>query len=360
MREFLERPESTGGTIEKVALSPHGGDADFRAEFLNGLLAIIAEVRGGRVQRQRVEIIGRIGVFWNRAKHVVIYERTTSPSAQFTPEGGLGQRTRRPAIRKVEEFIELLQPERLFPDTANADPLSTGFLKATNFNSKVIHVDSAWSEDVGDDSWKIPLWNRLSATQRPSVYPQPDIAFIVHSEGEEAEPLTAQECLDSENLFFYSDAKAATSDTDQWLPVLSVDWTNLPPPSHAQQQSVDGRASAEHPRKPGAQRFPRGQRRFTWRLAPSSRRAKLNHGREGKPIYAALDTLTFSRATADIRSAEVQQVDEAMRSVSDALGKDPISPITRAMTVFQQAVRALKVAKVIPGCARQQRISRLP
>ena len=337
VREFLERPESTGGTIEKVALSPHGGDADFRAEFLNGLLAIIAEVRGGRVQRQRVEIIGRIGVFWNRAKHVVIYERTTSPSAQFTPEGGLGQRTRRPAIRKVEEFIELLQPERLFPDTANADPLSTGFLKATNFNSKVIHVDSAWSEDVGDDGWKIPLWNRLSATQRPSVYPQPDIAFIVHSEGEEAEPLTAQECLDPENLFFYSDAKAATSDTDQWLPVLSVDWTNLPPPSHAQQQSVDGRASAEHSHKPGAQRFPRGQRRFTWRLAPSSRRAKLNHGREGKPIYARLDTLTFSRATADLASDDVKKFDNTMKIVSEELAPDKFAPVEQAMAEFRKA-----------------------
>lgn len=337
VREFLKRPESTGGTIERIALSPHGGDANFRAEFLNGLLAITAEVRSGRVQRQRVEIIGRIGVFWNRAKHVVIYERTTSPSAQFTPVGGLRCRTRRPVIRKVEEFVEMLQPARSFPDTPNADPISVGFLKATNFNSKVIHVDSAWSEDVGKDGWKIPLWNRLSAKQRPSVYPQPNIAFIVHSEGEESEPVTAQECLDPENLFFYSDATAATSDTDQWGPVISVDWTNLPPPRHSHQQSVDERASNQHPRKPSAQRFPRGQRRFTWRLAPSARRAKLNHGREGKPIYAALDTLTFSRATADVNSAEVKQFDEAMRSVSKALAPDNFAPVEKAMASFRRA-----------------------
>ncbi len=338
IREFLHNPNSTGGKIERVALSPHGGDVDLRAEFLGGLLAIIAEVRGGRVQRQRIEILGRIGVFWHRAKHVVIYERTTSPSAQFTPNGGLNDRTRRPVIRKVEEFVELLQPERSYPDTADTDAVTTGFLKAGRFNSTRIHVDSAWSENVGENGWKIPLWNRQSAKERPSVYPRPDIAFVVHSEGEEQEPLAAQECLDPENLFFYSDATATTSDTDQWLPVLSVDWTNLPPPSHEHQPSVDERASPDHPSKPSAQRFARGYRRFTWRLAPSSRRAHLNYGRSGKPIFARLETLTFSRAASDASNPRAEQVGKALGAVSKALVEDRFAGIDAAMTDFRQAV----------------------
>ena len=102
---LLAAPSSTGGEIEKIALSPLGGDADQKAQFRKGIITIISETRNGFVQRQKVEVIGRIAVFWHRAKHVVVYERTVNPTAQFTPEEGLGTRTRRPVLRKVSEFL---------------------------------------------------------------------------------------------------------------------------------------------------------------------------------------------------------------------------------------------------------------
>lgn len=334
IKALLDRPNSSSGTIEHIALSPTGGDADLRAEFLDGSLAVIAETRGGRVQRQRVEILGRIGVFWNRAKHVVVYERTVNPSPQFTPEGGIGVRTRRPVLRKVEEYIELLEAERFFPDVGNTDPASAGFLHATRFNSKRIHVDSEWSENHGKTGWQIPLWNRHSAAKRPSVYPRPDVAFVMHAEGEEAMPLVAQECLDPDNLYFFSDAALPGPDTNLWRPVLGVDWTNLPPPCHEWENDLD---DGEGGRQPSAVRCPVGNCRFTWRLAPASRRVRVNAGRAGKPIYVALETLTFRREGPV--SEKFASFNEAMKEARGALKADAFAALSDAMTLFEASAR---------------------
>ncbi|MBC2662835.1 hypothetical protein H7F50_13840 [Novosphingobium flavum] len=349
VKALLDRPLSTGGSLERIALSPHGGDADSRAEFLDGLVAIIAETRSGRVQRQRVEITGRIGVFWHRAKHVVIYERTVNPSAQFTPLGGIGARTRRPVLRKVEEFVELIEPERRYPDNPLANAASAGFLHAVRFNSRRIHVDSEWSEDVDASGkseggaektgWRIPLWNRHSAEQRPSVYPRPDIAFVTHAEGDGDVPLAAQECLDPDNLYFFADARPPFPDTDRWPAVLGVDWINLPPPTAGQQPNLDGERGGEGQRLPSAPRFPRGHRRFTWRLAPPSQRTALNAGRSGKPLFAGLETLTFSRAGHAADSAVATKLAEEIATIGKIL--DPnLEKTKQALSEFQSAIRS--------------------
>lgn len=364
VRQLLAMPNSSASTIERIALSPHGGDADQRAEFLNGLVSIIAETRSGRVQRQRVEIVGRIGVFWHRAKHVVVYERTVNPSAQFTPDGGIGSRTRRPVVRKVEEYVELLEPERFYPDNPRADIASCGFLHAVRFNSRRIHVDSEWSEEVdgsggtGEESqksgWRIPLWNRHSAERRPSVYPRPDVAFVTHAEGEGDQPLTAQECLDPDNLYFYSDATAVTSDTDSWREVLGVDWINLPPPSAAQQPQLDPAERSEGKRLPSAPRIPRGHRRFTWRLAPPAQRTTLNAGRSGQPLYAGLETLTFSRAGHVGESEVAKTLANAIAAVGQALdpAPSPLTEIERSNAAFRKAVDIAE-PKLIKETAKQ-------
>lgn len=337
-RGFLDRllreRDSTGGTIERIALSPHGGDADLRAEFLNGMVAVIAETRSGRVQRQRLEVIGRIGVFWHRAKHVVVYERTVNPSPQFTPDGGMKDLTRRPVLRKVEEYVELLQPERHYPDSDAATLAAPGVLHAVRFNSRRIHVDSEWSEDVGTTGWRIPLWNRHSAQARPSVYPMPDIGFVSHAEGEGELPLVTQECLDPDNLWFYTDTAAPNSDTDRWLAVLGVDWTNLPAPSAEQQPRLDDGFDKDG-RKPGGARIPRGHRRFTWRLGPASRRSAINAGRGGEPIYAKLETLTFSRAMAEGKDSEIEKRFEL---AGKAMMPPPIGEIQSQLGALKKAI----------------------
>ncbi|WP_287122973.1 hypothetical protein [Mesorhizobium sp.] len=307
LNTLLENPASVGGTIEQIALSPLGGDAAQKAEFLNGQVAIISETRNGRVQRQQVEVIGRICALWHRAKHVVVYERTVNPSAQFAPkfEEDEGRtRSRRPILRKVREYIELLQPERGYPDFSTATQRSAGFLERARFNSRIINVDSAWSSEVDKFGWQIPLWNRQAARERPQVYPMPDIAFVSTAEGDSEKPSVAQDCRDTDMLFFFADFLAGTSDTDQWPSRLGLDYANLPSAGRIA-KVVDAASSAQPAedadygsdrRRKAVSRFLPGVRRFTWRLAPAAQKTAINAGRAGKPVYVGLDSVSFMRA----------------------------------------------------------------
>ncbi|WP_438749194.1 hypothetical protein [Pararhizobium sp. O133] len=296
--ELLQRPESSGGTIESIALSPTGGDATQKASLLGGIVTIISETRNGHVERQKVEVLGRIGALWHRAKHVVVYERTVNPSAQFAPKrAGDSQRTRsrRPILRKVREYVELLEPERRYPDFTAATPRSTGFLECVRFNSKVINVDSAWSTEISDYGWKIPLWNLLSARERPQVYPMPDIAFVTTAEGDGNNPVVAQECIDTDNLFFFSEFKANTSDTNQWQPRLGIDYAGMPPAQSIAKLTDKPSSGGPEKRRPAVTRILPGTRRFTWRLAPAAQKTAINAGRSGKPVYVGLDSVSFMR-----------------------------------------------------------------
>ncbi|WP_216332564.1 hypothetical protein [Rhizobium sp. X9] len=302
-RILLDTPESNGGAIEGISLSPHGGDATQRAEFLGGKVTIISQTRNGRVERQQVEVLGRICAFWHRAKHVVVYERTVNPSAQFAPKADEHPetRSRRPILRKVREYIELLQPERGYPDFSTATPRSTGFLEKVRFNSKVINVDSAWATEVGQSGWQIPLWHRGSARERPQVYPMPDCVFVTTAEGDGDKPVASQACLDPDYLFFFADFLATTSDTNLWEPRLDLDYPNMPT-SQEISKAIDVKSSSDpasggEGRRPNVSRFLPGLRRFTWRLAPASQKTAVNAGRSATPVYVGLDTVTFMRAT---------------------------------------------------------------
>ncbi len=316
---LLERPASSGGTIEAISLSPTGGDAVQKAGFLGGIVTIISETRNGHVERQKVEVLGRIGALWHRAKHVVVYERTVNPSAQFAPtfeENPHRTRSRRPILRKVREYIELLENERAYPDFSAAEKRSTGFLERVRFNSKVIHVDSAWSTEVGTYGWKIPLWNLHSARERPQVYPMPDVAFVTTAEGEGDRPVVSQECGDTDNLFFFADFNAGTSDTNLWNARLDIDYANMPV-ARTIARSADSKSAlpVDGGRRRAVSRLLPGVRRFTWRLAPAAQKTAINAGRAGKPVYVGLDSVTFMRVTHD------GQGDAALEEKLDSLLK---------------------------------------
>jgi len=294
-------PIASSGSVERIALSPLGGDADQTARFANNRAAIISETRGGYVQRQKVEVIGRIAVLWHRAKHVIVYERTVNPSAQFAPldQSGTGTRTRRPVLRKISEYIEILEAERRYPDMAAAAASSNAMLAAVRFNGRIIPVDSGWGEDVGDVGFTVPLWNRYAARERPQVYRRPDVAFVTHAEGAADQPEAAQECLNPENLYFFADTTdKATDDTDAWVPRVGIDTTQLPPPRHRWKNAMGtspSNAAAAGSVLESEARVPLGFARFSWRLAPPTARTAINAGRADMPVYAALESLTFTR-----------------------------------------------------------------
>ncbi|MBB6600327.1 hypothetical protein [Luteimonas sp. MC1825] len=301
---LLLNPVSEGGTLEGIALGVLGGDADQTAAFCNRRVRIISETRGGFVQRLQVEVIGRIAVWWNRAKHVIVYERTCNPSAQFTPLEVLGDRTRRPVLRKVREYVELLQPERRYPDAPGAAGFHACFVRALRFNQKQIAVDSMWGEDLDDAGnanaaigWIVPLWNRYAARVRPQVYARPDIVFVSAAEGASGEE-SPQECLNPENLYFFADTTPdATDDTDAWMTRLRIDYPNLPLPCHGWPSRPAGPSDAASTEPTSAaDATPPGHARYTWRLAPPAIRTPVNEHRGEKPLYAAIETITFSRA----------------------------------------------------------------
>ncbi|KQT06540.1 hypothetical protein ASG42_02850 [Rhizobium sp. Leaf391] len=318
--ELLRRPETTSGVIESIALSPTGGDATQKAAFLGGIVTVISETRNGHVERQKVEVLGRIGAFWHRAKHVVVYERTVNPSAQFAPrhvEDPGRTRSRRPILRKVREYIELLEPERRYPDFSAAAPRCAGFLERVRFNSKIINVDSAWSTEVGDYGWKIPLWNLMSARERPQVYPMPDIAFVTTAEGDGNNPVVSQECIDTDNLFFFSEFRTTTSDTNQWLARLDIDYACMPPAQTiAKLTDPPKESTGPDKRRPSVTRILPGTRHFTWRLAPAAQKTAINAGRSGKPVYVGLDSVSFMRVShqAEGRKPLAENVVAALQS----------------------------------------------
>ena len=61
-RVIAENPVGSGGVLDKIALSPTGDSGDQTVRFLGDYATVISETREGRLQRHRVEIMGRIGV----------------------------------------------------------------------------------------------------------------------------------------------------------------------------------------------------------------------------------------------------------------------------------------------------------
>ncbi len=317
LMRLLENPIALGGSIEGFSISPHGGSGDQVVEFLSGAVKIITETRNGILQKMRVEITGRISVFWHRAKHVVIYDRTTAPSAQFVPEDpdNAKSRSERPILRKVEEFVEIIEPVRRYPDFPRDSTSGPGMLREVRFNSRIIHVNADWGKDiaVGETNvgWEIPLWHIGESKRRPHVYPYPDVAFVTSGEGAENMPLCVQECLDVDNIYFWTDAQTKPPsgqrvDTDRWPARAGQDFSAVFPPGivasvvdevrNNRTLDKDGTvAEKDLPRRPPAPRVLPGLRRFTWRLALGATKSVLNEGYGDKPIYGGLEAITFMR-----------------------------------------------------------------
>ena len=74
---------------------------------------------------------------WNKAKHVIVYERTTVPSLQFEYEQELDtQRSRGwPILRKTEEYVEPIEVSRRYDTGQEKEKSSIGFVDAKPLRS---------------------------------------------------------------------------------------------------------------------------------------------------------------------------------------------------------------------------------
>jgi hypothetical protein len=362
-------PSSDGGEIEGIALSPFGGDAAQKVRLLNGLVTIESLTVNGRVQRHKVKVLGRIRAFWHRAQHVVVYERTTSPSAQFSPreEGPPnGTRSRRPILRKVSEYIELLQPERSYPDSPAAQVQSAGFLRKVRFNTTLIPVDSAWAQEVPSSAgkpgaWTVPLWNRHAARERPQVYSMPDIAFVTAGDGEEAEPETIQQCLDPDIFEFFADFSETTDQTDLWPSRIGIDYPEVLPGS-ALIEAIDGRGPDKDParRRSGVSRVLPGLRGFTWRLAPAAQKTMINAGRSDQPVYVGLESVTFMRGGSRPLDEDESEAFQEIAKAANDVEKVPYWPKDETQVPAVAQAFDASLGKLVEALKDETKHSQIP
>ncbi len=300
--QLLSEPKSFDGSqLANPFFSSLGGWGNQKAVFNGGLTTIYANVAMGRTYFYSIERIGRIGAFWNLAKHVIIYERTVAPTEQFKDkqEHHLG----RPLLRKVREFVELLQPVRKYPEFG-AEAISRGFVTGDEFKSRVINVDSDWGSDIPNEGWQVPLWNVQASQEKPNVYPKPQILLEVAAEGEGGGVINV-ELQEPEKLVFFTRTVDDTqgehgvepkdrANTDKWPAVRNVDFPDQPVPVKPNIPAYDP-ASLDRP-LPDAQTIEPGYEQFTFAVAPASQQINLMAERTAEALNVALRNVTMVRA----------------------------------------------------------------
>ncbi|QOJ24404.1 MAG: hypothetical protein HRU78_12780 [Gammaproteobacteria bacterium] len=213
----LRGPVSRNGVIENLSFSALGAWGKVSASFDNGRTTFTAEVQYGQASRIVKTRVGRIGVLWNKANHVIVYERTTVPSLQFESEQGSTLKGW-PILRKTEEYIELIEDERLFETEKSAIDNRAGAIFSSKFFTKRIYVNGSWGRDVAH-GYEIPLWNKEDTS---GFYPKPYAALMTYAAGEDK---TRQRHEEPHQLFFYSNTEPQTgSESNAWPAKVLVDF----------------------------------------------------------------------------------------------------------------------------------------
>lgn len=311
----MARPKSDDATLADPYFSSLGGWGKLRASFNNKLTKVYADVAMGRTYSYKLERLGRIAVWWNLAKHVIVYERTVVPAERMASKQNphLG----RPILRKVREYIEILEEIRTYPDgknSATVPPAQSGCIKSCTFDKKEFDVQSSWGSDIGTTGWKMPLWNPGAP---PTLYPKPEVALEVMSLV--AGKSSSAPCLidNPQNLHFYTETKIdSNSDPHEWLPVNDLDFVDLPmcKPMEDFQQ---GKAVITTPDDPSEHP---GYGPCTFVLQPGPGIADLVTGRSaaGQPMVALLKNVTMMRARlADVTTQKLPPVAEALLLVRE-------------------------------------------
>lgn len=311
------RPQADGGSLAGVHLSALGGYGSQRALFDARRTIVESVTAQGRVHRFRLERVGRINCLWNRAKHVIVYERTVTPSAQFYNLAPIGLRQDeqlgRAILRKVEEYVEILQPLRRFPEDGSSIKESA-FLLGAEFKSTRIRVDSAWGKDVRREGWKVPLWSTdfLGIPSDPKnpddpalIYPKPQIRVLLATDGGEA----AYEVADPEKLAFYTSVVPGEDDnTDLWRSVRDVDFCDLPFPVVPRVDTGD--RDLHDARTPNEREHATGYEWCTLAIAGSGEPVNLTHGRTPGAIAAVLTNVTIARGAPQAASRDAGGIEQ--------------------------------------------------
>jgi len=276
--QLWQRPQSTSAILADPAFSALGGWATQKAIFQDGLITIKAHVEMGRVSTMSLELLGRVGVLWNKAKHVTVFSRTVEPAPQFTAEQDplLG----RPIVRKVQEYIEILEPVRQYPESPSG-AINVAFVQGSEFKSKIIYIDGSWEVDLPEGSGSIvPLWK---PSADPSLYPKPHITLQVAVDPDTGVSTQSQELDEPEKLVFYRYTGAnADPDPNKWGAALGVDFADV-------DTTVANNQGYRLSTIPGCGAF-------TWALRTSHFATNLTAARTSSAMSANLKNVTMMRS----------------------------------------------------------------
>ncbi len=221
---LVDSPISKKGELENVYLSSLGGWGKFVSDY--DKVKIISNTMKGRTSNYSLELLGRVGVFGNLAKYVAVFERTTFPSEQFRETQN--KHINRPIVRKVKEYIEILEDEK---------EINQQFIKSCKFNKGVkIAVDSIWGEDfISEDGaelfkgWKIPLWQKDISDE---TYPMPEMFLDCQSLSESETGIYSNQISNPENVYFYFISEPTGFPVEKWPAISGIDFCNLPNPKN--------------------------------------------------------------------------------------------------------------------------------
>lgn len=259
--------EALEATLARLYFSALGGWGSQEARFDNGRTIIAANVEMGRVSELRIERIGRIGCVWNKAKHVIVYRRSTLPSRQFALNQD--RHPGRPILRKAEEWVEFMETHRRFPDGQTLEATDSegtpGALSGCSCHERIL-VDSRWGEDVDDNrgnpsGWKIPL---RKPGAREDIYGPANVLLHFHADSRSGEKETSTRITNLERVWFWTDVTPEkTSDTEAWGPVPDIDLARF----HKAKES-DSEVQSAQKMSWGSPLVTTGAAPFTWLVAP--------------------------------------------------------------------------------------------
>ncbi|WP_010227071.1 hypothetical protein [Pseudomonas donghuensis] len=298
--ELRAKPFSSAASIEGLVFGTLGGEGTQTAAFNNGKTLIITNTRQGRLDSFTLIRVGRISMLWNKARHVIVYERTTRCAPRYTGECPPGQQDTLEAqpefagiaaLRKVREYVEITEPRRLYPDHKTTLP-SGGPLVQSVFGSIQIPVRSDWGQDI-PDGFIISLRGPIPAG-RELEFPDPHAFLDLARAPGKGEGAIAHRINSTERLVFFSSTRDQDGgDTDAWPAWPDVDFPLLKRPRSPDlpfNSSFQGRI-----RQPDAAAIELGMARFTFTLDPAEEAVDLMHGRNVPGLEAKVTNINLAR-----------------------------------------------------------------
>jgi hypothetical protein len=327
--DLWDNPKSTDGLLASPKFTALGASGKQRASFSNGNIIIDSESSIGTLVSVTVTLRGYIGNLRHHAKHVVVYTRSVRASRQFFGEQPALEG--RPILRKTSEYVEISQKDRAYPE--NGDPNAvTGPLLGAEFKSIRINVDSAWGSDHGP-GWKVPLWKRRATPA--DVYPRPHIVLELAIDPAKGAASRKCEIEDPDKLYFYTDPKQPSQNTDDWPLVELIDFANGP----RMRTVVEKKAARDLAREPGF-----GQ--FTYTVAADAPEINVVAQRTKTPMSSGLTNVMFMRAqpqpgSANDGQAAVARVRDHVHNVLDELERAATTSSKTAKQALTEALTGL-------------------